>query len=95
MLIQEGELSEPKAVNNPTYFTDSKIAELEARQEVLQLMRVDSSSERADFEAQATDIMYRIEGISHFSIDNFYTFDYLTNEALLFDYSYEKILTKW
>ena len=39
--------------------------------------------------------MYRIEGISHFSIDNFYTFDYLTNEALLFDYSYEKILTKW
>ncbi len=31
MLIQEGDLSEPKAVNNPTYFTDSKIAELEAR----------------------------------------------------------------
>ncbi len=52
-------------------------------------MRVDTSSERADFETQVTDIMYRIEGISHFSIDNFYTFDYLTNEALLFDYSYD------
>ncbi len=31
MLIQAGELSEPKAVNNPAYFTETKIAELEAR----------------------------------------------------------------
>lgn len=58
-------------------------------------MSVDTSVERSEFESQVTDIMYRIEGISHFSIENFYTFDYLTKQALLFDYTYEQAIDTW
>ena len=44
-------------------------------------MPVSSSSEASDFEDSMTDIMYRIEGISHFTIENFYTFDYMSQDA--------------
>ena len=39
--------------------------------------------------------MYRIEGISHFTIDNFYTFDYLDGYAQSWKPSYEQLTEQW
>ena len=39
--------------------------------------------------------MYRIEGISHFTIDNFYSFDYLNDYAQRQTPSFEKLTEQW
>ena len=43
-------------------------------------MAVSTSDEVDDFEDSMTDIMYRIEGISHFAIEHFYTFEYMKDD---------------
>ena len=58
-------------------------------------MAVGSVSEASDFEDNMTDIMYRIEGIEHFSIENFYTFDYMNSDENLVDSSLTDLLNQW
>jgi len=58
-------------------------------------MPVSSSSERSDFEDTMTDVMYRIEGISHFTIENFYTFEYMSTDANLEQSSETELLNYW
>ena len=59
------------------------------------MMPVSSSSERSDFEDTMTDVMYRIEGISHFTIENFYTFEYMSTDANLEQSSETELLNYW
>ena len=49
----------------------------------------------ADFEDAVTDIMYRIEGISHFTIEHFYTFEYLSNYDQLLSPSIDELIEQW
>ena len=58
-------------------------------------MPVSSSSERSDFEDTMTDVMYRIEGISHFTIENFYTFEYMSTDTNLEQSSETELLNYW
>jgi len=39
--------------------------------------------------------MHKIEGISHFSIEHFYTFDYLEDYNELLDPSYPALISHW
>ena len=47
----------------------------------MQAMGVQSEEEAAAFVEAVTEVMHRVEGISHFTIENFYTFDYLQSVA--------------
>ena len=58
-------------------------------------MQVDSETEAETFEDSITEVMYRIEGISHFTIEKFYTFEYLNDNADLTDYSLTELNTEW
>ena len=42
-------------------------------------MTVGSEDDADNFEDAVIEVMYRVEGISHFAIENFYTFDYLSD----------------
>ena len=58
-------------------------------------MSVASKKEADDFEESMTEIMYRIEGISHFVIENCYTFQYINDNANLKDATEQDILNYW
>ena len=58
-------------------------------------MIVSSGSEAEDFEDNMTDIMYRIEGISHFAIEHFYTFEYMNEDQNLVDSTEQELLNHW
>ena len=51
-------------------------------------MSVASDNDMARFEDQLSDVMHQIEGISHFIINHFYTFSYLTSYVTLEKPSY-------
>ncbi len=38
-------------------------------------MGLDTNDQKTEFETEVTEIMYRIEGISHFCIENLFTFE--------------------
>jgi len=58
-------------------------------------MSVDSSNDADNLEDAITDIMYRIEGISHFIIEQFYTFDYLQSYVTLNNPTVDAIINEW
>ena len=58
-------------------------------------MAVSTSDEAEDFEDSMTDIMYRIEGISHFAIEHFYTFEYMKDDQNLVDSTEQELLNYW
>ena len=58
-------------------------------------MAVSSKPDASDFEESMTDIMYRIEGISHFVIENFYTFEYINDNENLVNASEQEVLNYW
>ena len=58
-------------------------------------MAVSTSDEAIDFEDSMTDIMYRIEGISHFAIEHFYTFEYMKDDQNLVDSTEQELLDYW
>ena len=56
----------------------------------------DSSDDKlAEFREGIIEVMYRIEGISHFTIDNFYTFDYLDGYAKRWKPSFDQLTEQW
>lgn len=82
--------------SDPKVFIDAKIADLLTLSAEVQAMDVsEDSSKVAEFEEAITEVMYRIEGISHFTIDNFYTFDYLNDYAQKSTPSFEKLTEQW
>ena len=58
-------------------------------------MSINSSEDADDFEAALTEIMYRIEGIAHFTIDQFYNFDYLSPFVSLYNPSVDTTVNEW
>ena len=77
-------------------FIDTKIEDLILLSNEAAVMPVSSTSEVNDFEDSMTDIMYRIEGISHFTIENFYSFQYMNEETGLFDDATEtELVNHW
>ena len=85
---------------DPRTFIESKIAELLAYSKEVQAMDLTdeddaSSTKISDFIEGITEVMYRIEGISHFTIDNFYTFDYLDEFARRQKPSFEQLTEQW
>ena len=80
---------------NPITFIDGKIDDLLDYSFYVQTLQVDSDSEVEVFEESITEVMYRIEGISHFTLENFYTFDYLNDNADLTDDSMTELNTEW
>ena len=58
-------------------------------------LAVSSDDGAEDFEETMTDIMYRIEGISHFAIEHFYTFDYMSEDQNLIDSTEQELLNYW
>jgi len=58
-------------------------------------MSVNSDDDANDFEEAITEIMYRIEGISHFTIEQFYTFDYLNSYVTLYNPTFDVTLNQW
>ena len=58
---------------NPETFINQKISDLDSLQASASLSAMGTS----DFEDSLKEIMYQIEGISNFYIEQFYTFDYL------------------
>ena len=58
-------------------------------------MAVSTEPEAEDFEDSMTDIMYRIEGISHFTIEHFYTFEYMNDDQNLADSTEQELLDYW
>ena len=77
-------------------FIDSKLDSLFTFSAEVQDMNVqEMGTDTSEFEDSITDVMYRIEGISHFTIENFYTFDYLTSYSELYQPSEEDLITHW
>ena len=60
-------------------------------------MQVNSKGEVSDFEDGITEVMYRIEGISHFTITNFYTFNYLNynSDEIDSDPTDDQLIAQW
>ena len=90
----KGDEEEVVNMADPRVFIDAKIAELLAYSREVQAMDLTdepSESKMADFLEGVTEVMYRIEGISHFTIDNFYTFDYLDAYAQSHKPSFEQL----
>ena len=58
-------------------------------------MSVLGSEELAEFEEAVTDVMYRIEGVSHFTIDHFFNFEYLSNYDQLLSPSIDELIDQW
>ena len=54
---------------NPITFIDGKIDDLLDYSFYVQTLQVDSDSEVEVFEESITEVMYRIEGISHFTLE--------------------------
>lgn len=71
------------------------MSDLKVYQEEMQDMKVSSSEELAEFEEAVTDVMYRIEGVSHFTIDHFFNFDYLRNYEQLLSPSIDMLIDQW
>jgi hypothetical protein len=58
-------------------------------------MSINSSEDADDFEDAMTEIMYRIEGIAHFAIDQFYRFDYLGPFVTLYNPTVDTTINEW
>ena len=83
-------------MSDPKVFIDTKIADLLTYSAEVQAMDIgEDSSKMVEFEEAITEVMYRIEGISHFTIDNFYTFDYLNDYAHKSTPSLQKLTEQW
>lgn len=76
---------------NPEVFLNAKVTELQTLQDSVQLSEMTSSQ----FESAMIEVMYEIEGISSFSIENFYTFDYLNSYAQQDNPSLDTLVDKW
>ena len=72
-------------------FINSKIVDLQALQAQTQLNSVGADT----FEDNMTEIMYRIEGISHFTIEQFYTFNYLKPYTEENDPTLDSLMDTW
>lgn len=94
---------------NPEIFIDAKTKNLISYSDEVQSMQANSSDEVSEFIDAITEVMYRIEGISHFTITNFYTFDYLnynsdagdkssladSSDVNVVDIDYNQLITLW
>lgn len=81
---------------DPKVFIEQKIAALQSYSADVQAMDVSEDSLMlSEFKEAITEVMYRIEGISHFTIENFYTFDYLNDKALAEKPSFESLTEEW
>ena len=87
--------AEGVGLSDPIYFIDTKIENLQTLSTEAQGMAVSTSDEVDDFEDSMTDIMYRIEGISHFAIEHFYTFEYMKDDQNLVDSTEQELLDYW
>ena len=58
-------------------------------------MTVGSEDDVDNFEDAVIEVMYRVEGISHFAIENFYTFDYLSDYATSAEPTLDELTSKW
>jgi len=58
-------------------------------------MSVISDDDVSSFDDNLSDILHRIEGISHFTIDKFYSFDYLNSYAVQNDPTYVQLISHW
>ena len=58
-------------------------------------MTVGSEDDVDNFEDAVIEVMYRVEGISHFAIENFYTFDYLSSYDTSEQPTLNELTSKW
>ena len=58
-------------------------------------MTVGSEDDADNFEDAVIEVMYRVEGISHFAIENFYTFDYLSDYDASEQPTLDELTSKW
>ena len=58
-------------------------------------MTVGSEDDADNFEDAVIEVMYRVEGISHFAIENFYTFDYLSDYDTTDHPTLNELTSKW
>ena len=73
------------SIQDPMYFIDTKILELSAMQGHLFGMQVTTKEDESHFQDAVENVVHRIEGISHFSIEQLYSFSYLKNYEDLFN----------
>ena len=58
-------------------------------------MTVGSEDDVDNFEDAVIEVMYRVEGISHFAIENFYTFNYLSDYDTTAQPTLNELTSKW
>lgn len=80
---------------DPIYFIDGKINALSIEQGALLAMEVTSDEDEVVFEQSIAEILHRVEDISHFSVEHFYSFNYLESYNELLDPSYPDLINHW
>ena len=80
---------------DPKYFIDTKIEDLSKQLGSLLVLDVANSDDEAVFEESISDILHRVEGISYFTIKNFYSFEYLESYNELLDPTYTDLIKNW
>ena len=68
---------------------------MSAKQGHLFSMKVQNNKDEREFEEKLTEILHKIEGISHFSIENLYPFGYLQNYEDLFNPTDQALIDQW
>ena len=58
-------------------------------------MSVANNDDEDNFEDTLSDILHRIDGISHFVIAHFYTFTYLDSYVSTEDPTYSELIAHW
>ena len=53
------------------------------------------SNLKSEFADNISDVLHRIEGITHFNIAHLYTFDYFTDHNSHFNPSYGELIDEW
>ena len=85
----------PPEVQDPIVFTIEKLAELDVQSKAAAELPLSTYQGQKEFDGAITDVMYRVEGISHFTIDHFTSFDYLAPYEEQYDPTLESLLDAW
>lgn len=59
------------------------------------MMSVRTRQEGEIFASEVTEMMHRIEDLSHFALDRFFSFEYLQHYVTLLNPTYEELIGQW
>lgn len=88
-----------ESLANPQIFADNKIEDLVELIEGIQTSPMNTKGDRNDFEDDITRVLHHIEGVSHFTINQFYTFSYLNYDSEISEsatiQTYDSLIDEW